>query len=189
LHNIDERASSENRQTLPRRDARIKAMNFLVYALPPAALAEIRALGRDHFGHDLRIFTADGPSGSPLRCCLRDATEGERVALISWQPLTEAPTSPYAEIGPVFIHADPCQGVPVSGSYPEGFRSRRQLMRSYRADGDMLDCEITDGSEAETTIEKLLADPAAAVVHSRNILAGCYMFAIRPAATGESTGE
>jgi hypothetical protein len=52
-------------------------MTFLVYALPPAALAVIRASGRDDFGHDLRIFTDDG-SGSPLRCCLRDATVASR---------------------------------------------------------------------------------------------------------------
>jgi hypothetical protein len=154
-------------------------MTFLAYALPPAALTKIRASGRDDFGHDLRKLVASG--GEPLRCCLRDATSGERLALLSWQPLTEAPDSPYAEIGPIFIHAEQCPGAPTSGSYPEGFRERRQLLRSYRADGDMLDYEITEGADAESAIEKLLADPAAAVIHSRNVLAGCFMFTIRPA--------
>jgi hypothetical protein len=162
-------------------------MKFLVYAVPPAALADIRARGRDQFGHPWRTFTADGSPGTPLRCCLRDAEESEEVALLSWQPLTEAPDSPYAEIGPIFIHAQPCPGAAVSGAYPEGFRSRQQLMRSYRADGDMLDYEITQGPEAETTIEKLLCDPEAAVIHSRNVLAGCFMFAIRPSARREPT--
>ena len=37
---------------------------------------------------------------------------------------------------------------------------------------------IADGKTAETAILELLADPDAAVVHSRNVQAGCYMFAI-----------
>ena len=137
--------------------------------------------GRDDFGHPLRI--ADDLDGAPLRCCLRDAEPGERVALFSWQPLTEAPDSPYAEIGPVFAPADPCPGYDDSTAYPPGFRHRTQLLRSYTADGDMLDYEITEGADAEATIDKLLSNPRAAVIHSRNVQAGCYMFTIRPTPT------
>ena len=90
---------------------------FSVYALPPAALARIRKTGRDDFGHPLRI--SDDHAGDPLRCCLRDAEPGERVALFSWQPLTDAPDSPYAEIGPVFAHADACPGYTESTAYPQ----------------------------------------------------------------------
>jgi len=43
----------------------------------------------------------------------------------------------------------------------------------------MLDTTIADGNTAETAILELLAAPGAAVVHSRNVQAGCYMFAIR----------
>jgi hypothetical protein len=53
-------------------------------------------------------------------------------------------------------------------------------LRSYTADGDMLGYEITDGAAAEATIDKLLANPEAAVIHSRTVKAGCYMFTIRP---------
>jgi len=42
----------------------------------------------------------------------------------------------------------------------------------------MLDTTIADGKTAETAILKLLAVPDAAVVHSRNVQAGCYLFAI-----------
>jgi hypothetical protein len=153
---------------------------FTVYALPPAELDRIRAAGRDDFGHPLRISADDDVAGTPLRCCLRDAEVGERVALLSWQPLTEAPDSAYAEVGPIFVHADSCPGYRESAAYPAGFRHRTQLLRSYTAGGDMLDYEITDGAAAEATIEKLLANPDAAVIHSRNVKAGCYMFAIRP---------
>ena len=155
---------------------------FIVYALPPAELDRIRAAGRDDFGHPLRFFVNDDVPGAPLRCCLRDAEIGERVALLAWRPLTEAPDSPYAEVGPIFIHADECPGYPEGSGYPAGFRHRSQLLRSYSADGDIVDYEITEGADAEPTIERLLANPAVAVIHSRNVKAGCYMFTIRPGA-------
>lgn len=153
------------------------ALSF--HALPPQELQRIRAAGVDDFGHAVRVSVADAEPGTPLRCCLREAHVGERVALIAWRPLEEAPESVYAEVGPVFVHADDCPGYPDDVSYPQGFRHRRQVVRSYTAAGDMLDTAITDGRAATTAIARLLAVPAAAVVHSRNVEAGCYMFAVR----------
>ena len=148
-------------------------------ALPPEELHRIREAGIDDFGHHLRVLVNDQEPGTPLRCCLREAHVGERVTLIAWRPLEHAPDSIYAEVGPVFIHADDCPGYQDDRLYPEGFRHRRQVLRSYTAAGDMLDTTIADGNTAETAILELLAAPDAAVVHSRNVQAGCYMFAIR----------
>lgn len=151
---------------------------FRVRALPTHDLARIRATGIDDFGHTLRVSVVDEEHGTPLRCCLREARVGERVALISWRPLREAPDSVYAEVGPVFVHADDCPGYRDEESYPDGFRHRAQVLRSYSATGDMLDAVITEGRDAEAAITGLLARPEAAVVHSRNVKAGCYMFAV-----------
>jgi hypothetical protein len=151
---------------------------FRVQALPADDLARIRATGIDDFGHALRVSAVDEEHGTPLRCCLREAHVGERVALISWRPLLEAPDSVYAEVGPVFVHADDCPGYSEVASYPDGFRHRQQVLRSYSAAGDMLDAVITEGPDAEATITELFARPEAAVVHSRNVKAGCYMFAV-----------
>lgn len=148
-------------------------------ALPIGELQRIRDAGVDDFGHGLRVFVNEQESGTPLRCCLREAQVGERVALIAWRPLEDAPDSVYAEVGPVFVHADDCPGYREDGLYPEGFRHRQQVVRSYTAAGDMLDARIVDGPAAETAISELLGAPQAAVVHSRNVQAGCFMFAIR----------
>jgi hypothetical protein len=149
------------------------------HAIPAEELRRIRAAGADDFGHPFRITLTDTAGGTPLRCCLREAEIGERVALIAWRPLAEAPDSVYAEVGPIFVHADECVGYLDDRAYPEGFRHRTQVLRSYTATGDMHATMITDGSTAETSISALLADPDAVVVHSRNVRAGCYMFAIR----------
>ena len=149
-----------------------------VQALPALDLARIRAAGVDDFGHPLRVSVADEEPGTPLRCCLREARVGERVALISWRPLHEAPDSVYAEVGPVFVHADDCPGYCEEGAYPEGFRDRVQVMRTYSATGDMLDAVMTEGAAAEEAIAGLFTNAEAVVVHSRNVKAGCYMFAV-----------
>lgn len=150
-----------------------------IHALPAQDLARVRRAGVDDFGHPVRQFVNSAEPGTPLRCCLREARVGERVALLAWRPLAEAPDSVYAEVGPVFVHAEGCSGYVDTGSYPQGFRHRRQVLRSYSTAGDMLDTALTDGQTAETAIAGLLADAAAVVVHSRNVEAGCFMFAIR----------
>jgi hypothetical protein len=151
---------------------------FRIRALPAEELDRIRQTGVDDFGHALRLSVVDEEAGTPLRCCLREAHVAERVALISWRPLREAPDSVYAEVGPVFVHAEACAGYRDATSYPEGFRHRTQVLRSYSASGDMLDAVVMEGAAAEEAIAALFTNPQAAVVHSRNVKAGCYMFAV-----------
>jgi hypothetical protein len=58
---------------------------FLVEPIAAADLAAVRQTGRDIAGNPFTPFTADG-DGAPLRCCLREAVPGERIALIAYQP-------------------------------------------------------------------------------------------------------
>jgi len=66
------------------------------------------------------------------------------------------------------------------------------VLRAYDARGRIADAILIDAADAderrladpaqvlapELGIAKLLADPAHVVVHSRNVLYGCYMFAV-----------
>jgi len=58
---------------------------FHISALPARDLDRIRRRGSDDFGNEL-VVTIQEEAEAPLRCCLRDATVGERVALMAWQP-------------------------------------------------------------------------------------------------------
>jgi len=149
-----------------------------VSALPAADLDRIRAAGVDDFGNPLVISVNQEEGGTPLRCCLREAAVGERVALLAWQPA--ALPGPYAEVGPVFVHAETCPGWTGHG-YPEGFRHRRQLLRAYNAQGGAVDNQIIEGADAENSLAALLGRADVAYVHSRNVLAGCYMFHVAKA--------
>jgi len=157
---------------------------FRVAALPAGELERIRAAGVDDFGNPLEPSTVTGP-GAPLRCCLRDAEPGERVVLIAYRPA--AVPGPYAEVGPVFVHAEACAGYADEDRYPEGFRARNQLLRAYDALGRQVENVIVDGPAAERAITDLFGRPGVAYLHSRNVLAGCYMFAVHPA--GDTTAD
>ncbi len=147
---------------------------YRIDALDPGQLDRIRTGGEDDFGNRV-VRLAGHEAGAPLRCCLRDSRDGEDITLIAHQPSTVG--GPYAEVGPVFIHADRCEGYAATG-YPDGFRHRSQLLRGYDADGRQVDNTVTEGPAAEAAIEQLLARPEIAFVHSRNLMAGCYMFRI-----------
>ncbi len=152
-----------------------------VSALPADHLDRIRDRGVDDFANPLVVTVNQDPGGTPLRCCLTEAAVGEEVALLAWRP--SAIPGAYAEVGPVFIHAQPCPG-PAGTGYPEGFRHRQQLLRAYDGQGRAVDNEIVNGAGAEDALHALLARPDVAYVHSRNPLAGCYMFRVDSQTSG-----
>src|SRR4051812_27265541 len=100
-------------------------------AIAPAVLDQLRVL--DDAGQP-PVSSIDDEGGSPLRCCLRRATPGERVSLVSYAPLRRwaadagADPGPYDEQGPVFIHADACTDpVGTSDAYPMGLHGPRRV--------------------------------------------------------------
>lgn len=118
----------------------------------------------------------DDDGGAPLRCCLRDSLIGEEIVLASVVP--PGPVGAYAEAGPVFLHAGPCAG-PSSEDYPEDFRALRQVFRAYDRDGHIVGGEVVEpGRHQEAVAERLLSNPGVAFLHSRNVIHGCYMFAM-----------
>jgi hypothetical protein len=119
--------------------------------------------------------------GAPLRCCLREARAGDRLLLIAYTPPGSA--GPYAERGPVFIHAKRCAGYPTSDQYPPELAGRQQVVRAYDQQGRIADGVLAeDGRQAAVVITELLARPEVELVHLRNVGYGCYNFSVR--ATG-----
>lgn len=150
-------------------------MSFVISPIPAERLVALRHDGADDAGDHFEPFVAE-ENGAPLRCCLREARAGERLALIAYRP--EGTAGAYREVGPVFVHADPCEGYAERDTYPAAFRHRSQVFRAYDDAGRIADALLVEGAQAEAGIEHLLASPRVAIVHSRNVLYGCYMFAI-----------
>lgn len=152
---------------------------YTIHALPDEVLNAARASGVDASGNRVERVVAEG--GEPLRCCLRDAAPGEKLALFGYQP--PIPAGPYREVGPVFAHAEPCDGRAAVGAYPPDWYGRSQVLRAYDERGWIHDAtRVHDGGDPEAAIAAVLAEPGVVQVHSRNVAYGCYMFAITRAA-------
>jgi len=147
-----------------------------VHAIDPARLDAVREAGVDDFGNPVTAYAAAG-QGEPLRCCLRFASPGERIALLSWAPFTEV--SPWREVGPVYVHADRCEGCAGPGLPPELDRGPR-LLRTYHADGSMDygHHTLTGDEDLAPVIDGLLDAPGVATVHVRTVLPQCFLYAV-----------
>lgn len=145
--------------------------------IPPALLEELRSTGVDEAGNTLAAeIDADG--GSPLRCCLRETRPGERVLLVAYTP--PGGRGGYAERGPVFIHADRCDGYLTPDRYPPALAHRQQIVRAYNQRGRIADGVLaTDGDHATAIIRELLARPGISLVQLRNVGFGCFNCAVR----------
>ncbi|GDY30826.1 DUF1203 domain-containing protein [Gandjariella thermophila] len=154
---------------------------YEVRAIEPEALRQLWE--RDDAGNPPRLLVHED-GGSPLRCCLRPVRPGERVALVSYAPLrrwaerTGADPGPYNEVGPVFIHPQPCDG-PRGSGYPYELRSSHRVFRAYSRDGRILGGRLVPDDDAvESVLADLFADPEVAMVHVRAVEFGCFFFAV-----------
>ncbi|MFD0199787.1 MULTISPECIES: DUF1203 domain-containing protein [Saccharothrix] len=143
-----------------------------IHALPDDVLARARELAGTDEHHELH----DESPGAPLRCCLRKAGPGEPVILFRHTPT--AGTGPYEELGPVFAHAEPCDGPATTAEFPEAFRHAPRILRAYTADGRIHGGEIATPDTLTDRVDALLDDPDVAEVQVRSVSHGCFLFAI-----------
>jgi hypothetical protein len=128
-------------------------------------------------GTDGVTTTAGG--GEQLRCCLRNATEGEEILLFNYEPTLPGTDSPYQEKGAVFTHAAACDGPASVTTYPQDWLGRGQALRAYDERGWIHpSTRVHDGSDPEAAIASVLAHPDVVEVHSRNLAYGCFLFKV-----------
>jgi hypothetical protein len=167
-----------------RRMARMADMRVLPIA--PEVAGELRIT--DDAGRPPRqVANAEG--GAPLRCCLRRSLPGEPIVLVSYAPLRrwaaagDADPGPYDELGPVFVHASPCEG-PGPG-YPGHMGGERRVFRAYGHHGGILggrfvaDHLSTDEDAAMAVLAEQFRDPEVALIHVRAVEYGCFLFEVR----------
>jgi hypothetical protein len=143
---------------------------FTVHALPAGEADPCAPLGRQ--------VVAEGRE--PCRRCLRNATPGESLLLLPYDPFTVR--SPYAGEGPVYIHADGCEPHrPERDVLPEQVDARRTFsVRAYDGDAMLLDAEVVPGTELADRARALLRDDVA-FLHAHFAGPGCFAFRIERA--------
>jgi hypothetical protein len=147
-----------------------------VHPIDPVRLDAVRRSGTDGWGNAFSPFPATG-DGEPLRCCLRFARPGESIALISFAPFTE--TSVWREVGPVYVHAECCEGY-AERWLPDELRRGPRVLRTYRDDGTMNyeHNTLVGDEDLEPILDGLLDEPDVGIVHVRTVLPQCFLYAV-----------
>jgi hypothetical protein len=153
--------------------------DFRLVGIPEDVLDAIRRGAPDAWGRPAEKVTAEG--GEPVRCCRRDAEDGQPLLLFAFRPAVPGTGSPYQEAGAVFVHAEPCPESAKEGEYPADWRARPQVLRAYDYRGWIHPAtRVHDGTEPERHLRDVLATPGVVELHSRNIGYGCWMFTAVP---------
>lgn len=166
----------------------VRMTSYEARAIDQDALRELRE--NDDAGRPCLPYTATD-AGSPLRCCLRGNEVGERIALVSYAPLRRwaaaagARPGAYDEQGPVFIHAEECEGPDAGRSgYPFSRAGALRTVRRYNGDGHIVGGRLlTIPADEERGYDEALAeafaDSEVALVHVRAVEYGCLHFEVR----------
>jgi hypothetical protein len=140
--------------------------------------------GKDAHGNPPERAISDG-NGNPCRHCLRMIEEGDSYLIISHRPFTSR--QPYAEQGPVFVHAKPCAAYETeqkqAPSLPPVLNdSPRYLLRGYDQNERIVygSGTITETNQISDTAERLLAQDQITFVHVRSATNNCWQARIDP---------
>jgi hypothetical protein len=145
-------------------------MAFRILGLPANNFTHLFALSdRDLAAQGGVRRTADG--NYPCRVSLTDSQPGEELLLVNYEH--HAVDSPYRMRFAIFVREGD-QTYDEVNEIPEQLRKRTLAVRSFDANGMMVDNRLVDGQELEPAIEKLLTPSKVAYLHVHFAAAGCY---------------
>lgn len=147
--------------------------DILFRALPTEIVEAYRNGGADAYGMAPERRTSDG-DGIPCRHCLGFVAAGEEYLILAHRPFP-AP-QPYAETGPIFLHAKACARYEATEILPPMLSSPDYIVRGYGADDRIVygTGAVTPTVSIKERAEKLLARTDVAYVHVRSARNNCY---------------
>jgi Protein of unknown function (DUF1203) len=149
-------------------------------ALPTDAVRALQGGGLDANGQPPERHVSDG-AGNPCRHCLTEIAAGEPMLVLAYRPFP-AP-QPYAELGPIFLHARPCARHEGAGA-PLMFHGwERLLIRGYGLDDRIVygTGQVVRIPKLEAAATALLDRPDVAYLHARSAANNCYQCRIERA--------
>ncbi|WEX79054.1 DUF1203 domain-containing protein [Sinorhizobium numidicum] len=155
-------------------------MNLRYIPMPDEEARRLWQGGRDAYGNRPERRISDG-EGVPCRHCLRNVDAGEPYLILAYRPFSSV--QPYAETGPIFMHAEEC-GPPDAHSFPPILSSSKDyLLRGYSADERIVygTGGVIAAEKLEQRAEELLERPDVAYVHVRSAKNNCYQCRIETA--------
>jgi hypothetical protein len=155
-------------------------MQFKVQGIPTETAERLRAGAPDANGQPALVRKAEGVA-NPCRHCLGLIADGEDKLVHSYRPFDDA--QPYAEIGPIFLHAKACARYDAA-QLPAWFAFLDPAaIRGYGADHWIRydTGQIVRGAELAAACAQILSDETTAYIHIRSKF-GCFQCRVDRAA-------
>ena len=155
----------------------MSAISFI--AMPTDEARTFQAGRPDANGQVPERHISDG-EGVPCRHCQCDVGAGEPYLILNYRPFAEL--QPYAETGPIFLHAEPCERYAKTEEAPDMFfkNGRRYLIKGYYENDRIAygTGKIVAPEDMAQAAEKILERPDISYVHVRSALNNCYQLRI-----------
>ncbi|RWP38823.1 DUF1203 domain-containing protein [Mesorhizobium sp.] len=155
-------------------------MTIQFKALPTEGVTTLQRGGPDAYGLIPERKISDG-DGVPCRHCLKNVAAGEAYLVLAYRPFPQL--QPYAETGPIFLHAEPCERAAEAETLPEILESSDYIVRGYGSDDRIVYGSggvIPTGAIAARA-ESLFERDDIAYVHVRSARNNCYQCRIERA--------
>jgi hypothetical protein len=143
-------------------------------AMPTAEARHFQEGGSDAYGLKPETKISDG-GGVPCRHCLEDVAEGEPYLVLAYRPFPAL--QPYAETGPIFLHAAKCTRAADAPAIPAMLARRKaHLVKGYSADDRIVygTGQVVASGDLEQAAAAILERTDVAYLHVRSALNNCY---------------
>jgi hypothetical protein len=147
-------------------------MKLRVRGIATEEVRGYRRGGKDGNGQAPQVRVAESLP-SPCRHCLDLIAEGDKKLVLAYRPFKEL--QPYAETGPIFLHANDCLRYDSDALPPWFDYFEPALVRGYGED-DWIRYETgraVPGRELAEACRSILEDRAVAYVHIRSVF-NCF---------------
>lgn len=148
-------------------------MSFRITGLEPDQFKPLFSLSDEQLAaRNIKRVVADSKPGFPCRISLKDAEPGESLLLLNYEHLRV--DSPYRSNHAIFVNENSDVRYNEIDRVPEVMLPRLLSVRSFDADGMMLDADVLEGAQLQTAIPRFFEDPRAAYLHVHNAKRGCF---------------
>ena len=150
-------------------------------AMPTAVVHRLQQGAADANGQAAERQVSDG-DGVPCRHCLTTVAAGAPYLILGYRPF--ATVQPYAECGPIFLHAEACERHPETAQVPTLFlRTDQYLIRGYSAQERIVygTGAIVPSNQMADWAAELFRRPEVAYIHVRSATNNCYQCRIERA--------
>jgi len=143
-------------------------------AIPTEDARKFQAGAPDAYGltPERRVSNGDGV---PCRNCLQDVAASEEYLILAYRPFPALP--PYAETGPIFLHARACEQAGATHETPTMLAKRAaHLVKGYSRDDRIVygTGKIVPSADLTAEAANILTRDDVAYVHVRSSVNNCY---------------